>query len=110
MLWGAAGLAVAAGMPQLGVAIAVIVVVNAGFALGQEYRADRAAQRLQELLPLRHRPAQRNQAGSGSFGLTGHAPRTAWMSVRHRPAASTRTNTCPGPGSGRGTSSITSGA
>lgn len=52
LLWGAAVLAVVAGMPQLGVAIAVIVVVNAAFAFGQEYRADRAAQRLQELLPM----------------------------------------------------------
>jgi calcium-translocating P-type ATPase len=53
LLWGAAVLAVIAGMPQLGIAIAVIVVVNAGFAFVQEYRADRAAQRLKELLPMR---------------------------------------------------------
>ena len=53
LLWGAAVLAVLAVMPQLGIAIAVIVVVNAGFAFAQEYRADRAAQRLEELLPVR---------------------------------------------------------
>jgi P-type E1-E2 ATPase len=53
LLWGAAVLAVVGGLPQLGLAIAVIVVVNAGFAFAQEYRADRAAQRLQELLPMR---------------------------------------------------------
>ncbi|WP_218591881.1 cation-translocating P-type ATPase, partial [Pseudonocardia oceani] len=53
MLWVAAGLAVVGGMPQLGIAIAVVVVVNGAFAFVQEYRADRAGQRLRELLPLR---------------------------------------------------------
>ncbi|MHA6794278.1 cation-translocating P-type ATPase [Pseudonocardia bannensis] len=53
MLWAAAGLAVFAGMPQLGVAIVVVVVVNGLFAFAQEYRADRAGQRLRELLPVR---------------------------------------------------------
>ncbi|MBW0118581.1 cation-translocating P-type ATPase [Pseudonocardia abyssalis] len=52
MLWVAAGLAVVGGMPALGVAIAVVIVVNGVFAFVQEYRADRAGQRLQELLPL----------------------------------------------------------
>jgi magnesium-transporting ATPase (P-type) len=53
LLWGAAVLAVVPGMPQLGIAIAVTVVVNAAFAFAQEYWADRAAQRLQEPLPVR---------------------------------------------------------
>ncbi|MGE3286842.1 MAG: cation-translocating P-type ATPase [Pseudonocardia sp.] len=53
MLWVAAVLAVLAGLPELGVAIAVVVVVNGLFAFAQEYRADRAGERLQELLPLR---------------------------------------------------------
>jgi calcium-translocating P-type ATPase len=53
MLWVAAALAVVAGMPQLGVAIAIVVVINGGFAFAQEYRADRAGQRLRELLPIR---------------------------------------------------------
>ncbi|MGX7829613.1 cation-translocating P-type ATPase [Actinokineospora sp. 24-640] len=53
MLWAAAGLAVLAGMPELGVAIAVVVVVNALFSFAQEYRADRAAQRLRDLMPVR---------------------------------------------------------
>jgi magnesium-transporting ATPase (P-type) len=51
MLWAAAVLAFAAGMPQLGVAIAIVVVVNAVFAFVEEHRADRAAQRLRDLLP-----------------------------------------------------------
>ncbi len=53
MLWAAAGLALIAGMPQLSVAIAVVVVVNGGFAFAQEYRADRAAEQLQQLMPIR---------------------------------------------------------
>ena len=53
MLWVAAVLAFVAGLPQLGVAIAVVVVLNAGFAFVQESRADRAAERLQGLLPQR---------------------------------------------------------
>jgi calcium-translocating P-type ATPase len=53
MLWGAAGLAVVAGMPTLGVAIAVVVLLNGMFAFVQEYRADRAGARLRDLLPRR---------------------------------------------------------
>ncbi|MBL0886957.1 cation-translocating P-type ATPase [Myceligenerans indicum] len=53
MLWVAAGLSLLAGMPQLGVAIIVVVVLNAVFAFVQERRADRAAERLRTLLPLR---------------------------------------------------------
>jgi len=51
LLWVAAVLAVVAGMPQLGAAIAVVVLINGAFAFMQEYRAERAADRLQDLLP-----------------------------------------------------------
>ncbi len=51
MLWTAAGLALAASMPQLTVAIVVVVLFNAVFAFIQEARADRAADRLRDLLP-----------------------------------------------------------
>jgi magnesium-transporting ATPase (P-type) len=51
LLWGAAALAVVAGMPQLGVAIVVVIVINGSFAFVQEYRADRAVDRLRDLLP-----------------------------------------------------------
>ena len=51
MLWVAAGLALLAGMPALAVAIAVVVVLNGAFSFAQEYRADRAAQRLRDLMP-----------------------------------------------------------
>ncbi|HET8640651.1 MAG TPA: cation-transporting P-type ATPase, partial [Pseudonocardiaceae bacterium] len=53
MLWIASALAVVAGMPALAVAIAAVVVVNGAFAFAQEYSADRAAQRLRDLLPVR---------------------------------------------------------
>ncbi|MEO8694730.1 MAG: cation-transporting P-type ATPase [Acidimicrobiales bacterium] len=53
LLWAAGVLALIAGMPQLGIAIFVVIVVNALFAFVQEQRADHAAQRLRELLPRR---------------------------------------------------------
>ncbi len=53
MLWAAGALAVAAGMPALGVAIFGVVVVSALFAFVQEHRADKAADRLRSLLPVR---------------------------------------------------------
>ena len=55
LLWVAAGFALLAGMPQLAVAIVTIVVLNAGFAFWQEYRADRSTQQLRRLLPTRTR-------------------------------------------------------
>ena len=51
MLWAASALALVGGLPQLSVAIAVVVVLNAVFSFVQERRADRAAERLRQLLP-----------------------------------------------------------
>ena len=53
LLWFAALLAVVAGMVQLGVAIAIVVVVNGGFAFAQQARAERTAAALGQLLPRR---------------------------------------------------------
>ena len=53
MLWAAGTLAFLAGLPQLGVAIFAIVVLNAVFAFAQEGRADRASDRLRALLPMK---------------------------------------------------------
>jgi magnesium-transporting ATPase (P-type) len=53
MLWIAGALAFVAGMPALGLAIFVVVVVNATFAFVQEHRAEHAAARLRDLLPRR---------------------------------------------------------
>ena len=51
LLWGGALLALLGGMPQLSVAIVVVVLVNAVFAFAQEYRAERAADALRRMLP-----------------------------------------------------------
>jgi magnesium-transporting ATPase (P-type) len=53
MLWVAGGLAFVAGLPQLGGAIFVVIVLNAIFAFAQEGRANHAADRLRSLLPRR---------------------------------------------------------
>jgi calcium-translocating P-type ATPase len=53
LLWVAGALAIVAGMAELGVAIFLVVIVNGLFAFVQEHRAERAAQRLQALLPRR---------------------------------------------------------
>jgi calcium-translocating P-type ATPase len=53
MLWVAGGLAIAGGMPELGIAIFLVIVVNGLFAFAQEHRAEKAALRLQSLLPRR---------------------------------------------------------
>ena len=53
MLWVASVLALLAGLPELAIAIAAVIVLNAVFAFVQEHRADRAAERLQGLLPRR---------------------------------------------------------
>ncbi|NIJ12399.1 magnesium-transporting ATPase (P-type) [Saccharomonospora amisosensis] len=53
MLWVAAGLALVAGLPALSVAIVVVILLNGAFSFIQEYRADRAAERLRDLLPVR---------------------------------------------------------
>jgi magnesium-transporting ATPase (P-type) len=51
LFWVAGCLAFVAGMPQLGVAIFVVVVLNGVFAFMQQERAEHAAERLRDLLP-----------------------------------------------------------
>jgi magnesium-transporting ATPase (P-type) len=53
MLWVAGAMAILAGMPQLGIAIFVVILLNGTFAFAQEYRAERASEKLRELLPRR---------------------------------------------------------
>ena len=53
MLWIAGGLAILAGMPQLALAIFVVILLNGLFAFIQEYRAEKAGERLRDLLPRR---------------------------------------------------------
>jgi len=53
LLWVGGGLALVGGLPQLGIAIFVVIVVNGCFAYAQQSRAERAAERLRDLLPHR---------------------------------------------------------
>ncbi|WP_136709296.1 cation-transporting P-type ATPase [Agromyces sp. H66] len=53
MLWIAGVLAFFAGLPELSIAIVAVIVLNAVFAALQQARADRAADRLQAMLPTR---------------------------------------------------------
>lgn len=53
LFWVAAALAFIAGMPQLGVAVIVVITVNAVFAFLEQQRAEHAADRLRSLLPRR---------------------------------------------------------
>ncbi len=51
LLWVAGGIALAGGRPLIGVLIWAVVLVNAGFSLWQEYRAERAVGALRQVLP-----------------------------------------------------------
>lgn len=53
LFWVAGGLAFLAGLPQLGVAIIVVIVLNGLFAFVQEERAQHAAESLRHMLPQR---------------------------------------------------------
>ncbi|MGQ0824491.1 MAG: cation-translocating P-type ATPase [Actinomycetota bacterium] len=53
LFWVAGTLAFVAGLPQLGIAVFVVIVLNGVFAFVQEERAEHAAERLQDLLPRR---------------------------------------------------------
>lgn len=55
MLWVAGALAIVAGMLQLGIAIFAVVVINGLFSFIQEHRAERATERLRDLLPHKAR-------------------------------------------------------
>ncbi len=53
LLWIAGGLAIVADLPELGVAIFGVIVLNGAFAFVQEHRAEKAAERLREIVPRR---------------------------------------------------------
>jgi magnesium-transporting ATPase (P-type) len=55
LLWAGAALAVIGGMPQLAIAIVVVILVNAVFSYAQEHRAERAVEALRRVLPQRAR-------------------------------------------------------
>jgi magnesium-transporting ATPase (P-type) len=53
LFWTAAALALVAGMPQLAVAVVVVITINALFAFFEQQRAEHAAERLRSMLPRR---------------------------------------------------------
>jgi len=55
LLWAGAALALLAGMPELSVAIVVVIAVNAVFSYLQESRAEQAVAALRRVLPVRVR-------------------------------------------------------
>lgn len=55
LLWAASALSYLAGMPELGVAIILVIVVNAVFSFWQEYLAEKAVEALARLIPLKSR-------------------------------------------------------
>jgi len=55
LLWGGALLALLGGLPELSAAIVTVILVNAGFAFFQEYRAEKAVEALRRMLPVRVR-------------------------------------------------------
>jgi magnesium-transporting ATPase (P-type) len=62
LFWVAAVLAFVAGLPELGAAVIVVIVLNAVFAFVQERRAEHAAERLRDLLPRRARVVRGGRA------------------------------------------------
>jgi magnesium-transporting ATPase (P-type) len=62
LFWVAAALAFVAGLPQLGIAVVVVILLNGVFAFVQERRAEHAAERLRDLLPRRARVVRGGRA------------------------------------------------
>lgn len=53
LLWAGGAMAFIAGMPELGVAIFLVIVINAVFSVIQEYKAEKAVEALTRLLPAK---------------------------------------------------------
>ena len=55
LLWAGGSMAFIAGMPELGWAIFLVIIINAIFSFWQEYKAERAVEALERLLPKKVR-------------------------------------------------------
>lgn len=64
LLWAAGLLAFLTQMPQLGIAIWLVNLINGGFSFWQEYKAERAVEALQRLLPASARVLRDGQEQS----------------------------------------------
>jgi len=53
LLWAGGAMSFIAGMPELGFAIFLVIVINAVFSVFQEYKAEKAVEALTKLLPAR---------------------------------------------------------
>jgi magnesium-transporting ATPase (P-type) len=83
MLWIAGVLAILAGMPQIGLAVFVVIVLNGLFAFLQEYRAEKAGERIRDLLP--RRVMVRREAGTRSIDAIELVPDDVVVLERMRP-------------------------
>jgi Ca2+-transporting ATPase len=61
LLWAASGFSWLAGMAELAAAIPVVILINAIFSFWQEFRAEKAIEALEKLLPLKSRLVRHGQ-------------------------------------------------
>jgi Ca2+-transporting ATPase len=68
LLWAASGFAWLAGMEELAAAIPLVILINAVFSFCQEYRAEKAIEALEKLLPMQSRLRRGGQVTAWEAG------------------------------------------
>ena len=92
LLWAGGAVGFLAGLPQLGVAIWLVNLINGLFSFWQEYRAERATAALRRLLPAQARVLrdgrERRVAGEQGQEARAHAARRTrpWSARRRGPS------------------------